>query len=181
MIHLTQTLTQMKQSYIEYALFHYHFKSRISVWILNYIKSHTELLEHVHFVNQRIFNHKTLELALTNTDAPRIRLVKNNHLLINTNEIFEYVTTHQNDFDILIHFSDQHTIDFRFNDLIIHQLMYSPQYMAYLNTIYNLSLDSTRVHSLVEHLRHNIDLSLQLNDRELFYQLTQILEVLENR
>ena len=97
-------ITQMKQSYIEYALFHYHFKSRISVWILNYIKSHTELLEHVHFVNQRIFNHKTLELALTNTDAPAIRLVKNNHLLINTNEIFEYVTTHQNDFDILIHF-----------------------------------------------------------------------------
>ena len=43
---------------------------------LNYIKSHTELLEHVHFVNQRIFNHKTLELALTNTDAPAIRLVK---------------------------------------------------------------------------------------------------------
>ena len=59
----SNTLTQMKQSYIEYALFHYHFKSRISVWILNYIKSHTELLEHVHFVNQRIFNHKTLELA----------------------------------------------------------------------------------------------------------------------
>ena len=65
-------ITQMKQSYIEYALFHYHFKSRISVWILNYIKSHTELLEHVHFVNQRIFNHKTLELALTNTDAPQL-------------------------------------------------------------------------------------------------------------
>ena len=53
-------------------LFHYHFKSRISVWILNYIKSHTELLEHVHFVNQRIFNHKTLELALTNTDAQQL-------------------------------------------------------------------------------------------------------------
>ncbi|RIO72381.1 IDEAL domain-containing protein, partial [Staphylococcus haemolyticus] len=28
---------------------------------------------------------------------------------------------------------------------------------------------------------HNIDLSLQLNDREQFYQLTQILEVFENR
>ena len=47
-------------------------KSRISVWILNYIKSHTELLEHVHFVNQRIFDHETLELALTNTDAQQL-------------------------------------------------------------------------------------------------------------
>lgn len=180
-IYLSQTLNQMKQSYIEYALFHYHFKSRISVWILNYIKSHYDLLEHVHFVNQKISNHKTLEISLSNADAPAIKLVNNHHILINTNEIFNYIISHHCEFDILIHFSDEHATDFKLNDLMIHQLMYSTQYMAYLNTIYNLSLDSTSVYSLIEHLRHNIDLSLQFNDREQFYQLTQILEVLENR
>ncbi|MCE3393040.1 YpiB family protein, partial [Staphylococcus aureus] len=48
------SLTQMKQSYIEYALFHYHFKSRISVWLLNYIKASDKMLSQIHFVVEKI-------------------------------------------------------------------------------------------------------------------------------
>ncbi|MDU0996242.1 MAG: YpiB family protein, partial [Staphylococcus lugdunensis] len=56
------SLTQMKQSYIEYALFHYHFKSRISVWLLNYIKASDKMLSQIHFVVEKIPSHPTLEL-----------------------------------------------------------------------------------------------------------------------
>lgn len=35
---MSETLNQIKESFIEYLLFQYRFKSRIAVWVLNYIK-----------------------------------------------------------------------------------------------------------------------------------------------
>ncbi|WP_241519767.1 YpiB family protein [Staphylococcus delphini] len=34
-----------KRDFIEYLLFHYQFKSRISVWLLNFIKTSPALIE----------------------------------------------------------------------------------------------------------------------------------------
>lgn len=178
---LNQTLIDMKQSYIEYALFHYHFKSRISVWILNYLKSSSNKLKQIHFVNEKISNHQTLEIGLRGSNASAIKLVKNNHILMNTNEIFKYITAYDGTIDILIHFDSQDAVDVRLNDLIIQQLMYSSQYAAYLGNIYHLSIDSYKAHTLIEQLQQNIDLSLQMKDQEQFYQLSQILNVFQAR
>ncbi|WP_274539887.1 YpiB family protein [Staphylococcus pseudintermedius] len=38
-----------KRDFIEYLLFHYQFKSRISVWLLNFIKTNHALIEKIHF------------------------------------------------------------------------------------------------------------------------------------
>lgn len=50
----------MKQSFIEYLLFHYEFKSRISVWVLNYLKASPKKLQYIHFVDESIKHHQTL-------------------------------------------------------------------------------------------------------------------------
>ncbi len=39
---MSETLNQIKESFIEYLLFQYRFKSRIAVWVLNYIKVNKE-------------------------------------------------------------------------------------------------------------------------------------------
>ena len=68
--------------------------------------------------------------------------------------------------------------DWRLNELIIQQLIYSDQYLAYLNNIYHLNLDLNKKYSLIEQLEHHIDVSLQMKDQQRFYQLSQILSVL---
>ena len=55
-------LNQIKESFIEYLLF-YRFKSRIAVWVLNYIKVNEAKLANTHFVDTKINHHETLEIA----------------------------------------------------------------------------------------------------------------------
>ncbi|RIL73469.1 IDEAL domain-containing protein, partial [Staphylococcus devriesei] len=40
------------------------------------------------------------------------------------------------------------------------------------------SLEPNKKHLLIEQIQHSIDLSLQMNDRHHFYQLSQILNLL---
>ncbi|WP_336949979.1 YpiB family protein [Staphylococcus hominis] len=175
---MNDTLVKMKQSYIEYALFHYHFKSRISVWLLNYLKASPIKLNCSHFVNKKIKSHITLEIGLKHSNFTAIKLTKDDQTLINTNEIFNYITSKDICIDIFIHFEYNDEQDWRLNELIIQQLIYSDQYLAYLNNIYHLSLDLNKKYSLIEQLEHHIDVSLQMKDQQRFYQLSQILSVL---
>lgn len=97
-------LTRFKVNYIEYLLFNYHFKSRISVWVLNYIKATPELLSQVHFVDEMIPSHPTLELSMEGADDQGIRFSNDYSTLINTNEIFYEITSELESFDIKLHF-----------------------------------------------------------------------------
>ena len=71
---MNESLIRMKQSFLEYLLFHYRFKSRITVWVLNYLKANHDKLNLVHFVNDKIKQHHTLEIAEVNTHASAIQL-----------------------------------------------------------------------------------------------------------
>lgn len=64
---MSNTLQQVKANFIEYLLFQYQFKSRISVWVLNLIKSSPELLQQIHFVDELISDHHILEIAMEDT------------------------------------------------------------------------------------------------------------------
>ncbi|MEC5422471.1 ReoY family proteolytic degradation factor [Virgibacillus sp. C22-A2] len=51
----TPVSTQDKKSFIQWFLNHYQLKKRESVWILNYLVNHNELLVNVHFVREAKF------------------------------------------------------------------------------------------------------------------------------
>ncbi|WP_306461813.1 YpiB family protein [Staphylococcus aureus] len=51
---MSETFNQIKESFIEYLLFQYRFKSRIAVWVLNYIKVNEAKLANIHFVDTKI-------------------------------------------------------------------------------------------------------------------------------
>lgn len=59
------------------------------------------------------------------------------------------------------------------------QLIHSPSYSAYVQDLYAISMNQRKQSSLIENLQENIDLSLQMNEPERFYQLTQILNALK--
>ena len=78
---MNSSLTKMKQSFIEYLLFHYEFKSRISVWVLNYLKASPKTTTYT-FRRGKIQQHMTLQIAEVNSDALQFNLTTiNKHSL----------------------------------------------------------------------------------------------------
>ncbi|MCG9803021.1 YpiB family protein [Staphylococcus argenteus] len=176
---MSETLTQVKESFIDYLLFQYRFKSRIAVWVLNYIKVNHHKLENIHFVDTKIKNHQTLEIAEVDSNASAIQFTKHNLKLMNTNEIFDYIANNDVAFDIQIHFANKVKREQKLDDLIVAQLTESPSFQTYLHDLNSVTLDRRKHALLIDYLLHNIDLSLQMNERKRFYQLTQILNTLK--
>ena len=175
------TLQQSKATFIEYLLFQYEFKSRISVWVLNLLKSSPELLQNVHFVDERIDNHNTLEISMLHTEQYGIKFNYKDQQMINSNEIFEHIALNQLSFDIKLNFNVEQDREARLDDLLIKQLLHSPYYALYIQDIYQIPLSKQSEASIITHLQDNIDLSLQLHDSDLFYQLSQILNTFKLR
>ncbi|MDU3983522.1 MAG: IDEAL domain-containing protein, partial [Staphylococcus epidermidis] len=46
---------------------------------------------------------------------------------------------------------------------------------------YSISMDKRKQTTIIQTLQNNIDLSLQMNEPDYFYQLTQILNVLKSK
>ncbi|PHK49226.1 YpiB family protein [Staphylococcus edaphicus] len=179
---MSNTLQQSKATFIEYLLFHYQFKSRISVWILNLLKSSPELLQQIHFVDESIPGHNTLALAMVNAVTPvAIKYTSDNQQIINSNEIFEVIANHNESFDIKIYFDKTQKRDQKLDDLLLKQLLQSPYYAVYMQDIYSIPLSKQSETSIISYLQDNIDLSLQLQDKVLFYQLSQILNTFKLR
>ena len=176
---MNSSLTKMKQSFIEYLLFHYEFKSRISVWVLNYLKASPKKLQRIHFVEEKIQQHMTLQIAEVDSDASAIQFNDHQQALVNTNEIFEVIANNDMTFDIQLHFSSEHQRESRLDDLILAQLIHSPHYTSYVQDLYSISMSDRKQTTLIETLQDNIDLSLQMKEQERFYQLTQILNILK--
>lgn len=176
---MSETLNQIKESFIEYLLFQYRFKSRIAVWVLNYIKVNEAKLANIHFVDTKINHHETLEIAEVGSHASAIQFTKRNIKLMNTNEIFDYIANHNCAFDIQIYFANVSKREQRLDDLIVAQLTESPSYQTYLHDLNSMAIDRHKHALLIDYLLHNIDLSLQMNEKQRFYQLTQILNTLK--
>ena len=61
------------------------------------------------------------------------------------------------------------------------QLVHSPSYSSYVQDLYSISMDKRKQTTIIQTLQNNIDLSLQMNEPDYFYQLTQILNVLKSK
>ena len=84
-------------------------------------------------------------------------------------------------FDIQLHFSPKEQRESRLDDLILAQLIHSPNYSSYVQDLYSISMDKRKQTTIIQTLQNNIDLSLQMNEPDYFYQLTQILNVLKSK
>ncbi|MCH1578855.1 IDEAL domain-containing protein, partial [Staphylococcus epidermidis] len=80
-----------------------------------------------------------------------------------------------------IHFANCHIRESRLDDLILMQLIHSPSYSSYVQDLYSISMDKRKQTFIIQTLQNNIDLSLQMNEPDYFYQLTQILNVLKSK
>ncbi|MBI5975362.1 YpiB family protein [Staphylococcus canis] len=172
------SLNYEKKSFIDYLLFHYQFKSRISVWILNFLKSEAKWMERVHFVFQAIPGHPTLEIALKGSNHVAIRYSDQYQVVTNSNEIFNHIIENLSPFDIKIHFSSQTIEEQRLNHMVIQQLL-AEHNTDYLTDIYYARISKSYHHYLISLLKSEIDLTLILKEKRQFLYLTKLLNLLQ--
>ncbi|MDR5602382.1 YpiB family protein [Staphylococcus coagulans] len=174
-------LNYEKRNIIDYLLFHYQFKSRISVWILNLIRSNSERLERIHFVDHIVQGHPTLEIATEDAPFVAIKYHDTHTNLMNSNEIFHNIVKHDDIIDIKIHFGHTSQRDKRMDRLLLHQIITSYNSHDYLKDMYTIELSKNIEHQLILTIQSQIDLSLNMNDVEAFHHYSNVLNLLKLR
>ncbi|PLR77150.1 hypothetical protein CU633_11400 [Bacillus sp. V3-13] len=77
-----------KKDFIRWFLNHYQLKRRECVWILNYLMSHDQLMERVHFVEQAQFCPRGLVMSTHCVDEVPFRFYKENIMTTDAEKSF---------------------------------------------------------------------------------------------
>ncbi|GGA95682.1 YpiB family protein [Staphylococcus muscae] len=170
-----------KQRFITYLLSHYTFKSRISVWLLNYIKANRQLVDQIRFVDQIIEHHPTLTLSTTESEAHAIRYDDDTFHLINIDQIFHIVLASNKAIDIKIHFDHQTKRDAHLDHILLHQLLQLSNQTDYMHDLYHIELSQVTEQRLLTLLSSQIDMSLTMQDADAFYHFTRLRNTIKLR
>ncbi|MFZ3578161.1 ReoY family proteolytic degradation factor [Virgibacillus sp. DJP39] len=173
---------QDKKSFIEWFLNHYQLKKRESVWILNYLVNHDSLLKNVHFIREAKFCPRGIIISSQcSNDAP-FRFYKNHLVTTDAEKSFH---------DIRMNREEALYVQLNF-----HNSIQNASYVAVLEDnpfipedYYITKSDQENAKLLLEMLVYEqekkkiqaaIDHSLDINDQQLFMELTIKLSKLEN-
>jgi uncharacterized protein YpiB (UPF0302 family) len=164
-----------KKEFIRWFLNHYQLKRRECVWILNYLMSHDQLMEKVHFVENAKYCPRGLVMSTHCVDDVPFRFYKESIMTTDAEKSFHDIRLNRED-DIYI-------------QLNFHQSNHSHQYAAvleenpYMPNILQISdqdrelaerfLQQVSLNFQKEYLMKKIDEALDLHDEELFYLLSQ--------
>ncbi|MBU8879088.1 ReoY family proteolytic degradation factor [Bacillus sp. FJAT-29790] len=170
-----------KKDFIRWFLNHYQLKRRECVWILNYLMSHDQLMEKVHFVEQAQYCPKGLIMSTHCVDEVPFRFYKENVMTTDAEKSFHDIRLNRDE-DIFI-------------QLNFHASNKAHQYVAVLeeNPFMPKSLQISEKDSLIaerflvgslekfqrENLLRKIDEALDNQDEKTFLLLTEQLKRLK--
>ncbi|RKQ37653.1 ReoY family proteolytic degradation factor [Oceanobacillus halophilus] len=105
----TPVSAQDKKSFIQWFLKNYQLKKRESVWILNYILNHNQLLRKVHFVRDVKFCPRGIVITSQCSSEVPFRFYKNHLVTTDAEKSFHDIRLNQDeDLYIQLNFSKSH-------------------------------------------------------------------------
>ncbi|WP_430785562.1 ReoY family proteolytic degradation factor [Virgibacillus flavescens] len=169
---------QDKKVFIEWFLNHYQLKKRESVWILNYLVNHDNLLNNVHFIREAKFCPRGIIISSQCSEDAPFRFYKNHLVTTDAEKSFH---------DIRMNRDEALYIQLNF-----HNSIKSASYVAVLEDnpfipedYYITKSDEENAIMLFEKIVYErkkkkiqeaIDISLDNNDPQLFRELTKQLQ-----
>lgn len=171
---------QDKKVFIEWFLNHYQLKKRESVWILNYLVNHDNLLNNVHFIREAKFCPRGIIISSQCSDDAPFRFYKNHLVTTDAEKSFH---------DIRMNRDEALYVQLNF-----HNSIQNASYVAVLEDnpfipedYYITKSDEENAIMLLEKIVYErkkkkiqeaIDVSLDTNDPQLFMKLTNQLHEL---
>jgi uncharacterized protein YpiB (UPF0302 family) len=164
-----------KKDFIRWFLNHYQLKRRECVWILNYLMSHDQLMEKVHFVDQAQYCPRGLVMSTHCIDKVPFRFYKENVMTTDAEKSFH---------DIRLNRDEEIYIQLNFNAAnqahqyvaVLEDNPYMPKHLQINETdrvvaeqFLNASIDRFQREKLLS----LIDAALDKQDRSAFLSLTE--------
>jgi len=172
-----------KKRFIQWFLNQYQLKKRESVWILNYLVNHPQLLENVHFVREAKFCSRSIIMSThCSTEVP-FRFYKNQLVTTDAEKAFHDIRLNQNDdLYLQLNFKDYHQCVNYVAVLEENPCISQDHYITKQDReLAKQILDHSLYQYEKEILMGEIDLALDNLDQEKFIELSKEFYKLEKR
>jgi uncharacterized protein YpiB (UPF0302 family) len=163
-----------KKDFIRWFLNHYQLKRRECVWILNYLMSHDQLMERVHFVDQAQYCPRGLVMSTHCVDKVPFRFYKENVMTTDAEKSFHDIRLNRDE-EIFIQLNFQASNQAHQYVAVLEENPFMPKHLqvnetdrAVAEQFLNESIDRFQKEKLLS----LIDEALDQQDRNAFLSLT---------
>lgn len=172
-----------KKEFIRWFLNHYQLKRRECVWILNYLMSHDQLMEKVHFVEHAEFCPRGIIMSTQCVDDVPFRFYKDSIMTTDAEKSFHDIRLNR-DQDIYIQLNFKAAHKSHQYALVLENNPYMPEHLQISEKDRELAdqflKDSIKSFQL-EQIREKIDRALDQKDKEEFMRLSDQLKKILNQ
>jgi len=166
-----------KKDFVRWFLKRYKLKRRECVWVLNYLLSHENLLENVHFTDEAHYCPRAMVISTTKSESIPFRFYKGNLMTADAEKAFH---------DLRLYESEKMYIQLNFpnNYICSHYASvreenpFLPSYLQVSETDKRIAqqlVEESIENMTLETLRKGIDEALDENDEERFMMLSKLL------
>lgn len=170
-----------KKDFIRWFLNHYQLKRRECVWILNYLMSHDQLMEKVHFVDQAQYCPKGLVMSTHCVDEVPFRFYKENVMTTDAEKSFHDIRLNRKE-EIFIQLNFHASNKTHQYAAVLEENPFMPKKL-HINEkdrlIAERFLDTCLEKFQRDHLLQKIDEALDNHDQKTFLLLTEKLNRLK--
>ena len=166
-----------KKDFVRWFLKRYKLKRRECVWILNYLLSHEQLLENVHFTDEAHYCPRAMVISTINSESIPFRFYKGNLMTADAEKSFHDLRLHPEEkMYIQLNFPNSHACP---QYAIVREenpfLPVELQVSARDRKIAEQLLEESVASMSLELLMKRVDEALDANDRERFLVLSAML------
>lgn len=169
-----------KKDFVRWFLKRYKLQRRESVWILNYLLSHEQLLQNIHFTDEAHYCPRAMVISTTESESTPFRFYKGNLMTTDAEKSFHDLRLNDEEkMYIQLNFSNSHSCP---NYASVREE--NPFLPAYLEVseadrLIAKQLAEESITSMNEQvLKSRIDEALDNNDEVLFFELSKLLKEL---
>jgi uncharacterized protein YpiB (UPF0302 family) len=167
-----------KREFIKWFLNNYQFKSRPSVWILNFLYSYEHLLEKVHFVEDASKTPRGIVITTRCVDDIPLRYYKNGTVITDEEKCFHDIRLNkEQDIYIELNFKDKYNHE-EYWEVLEENPFDEPDTSEFEEQAAHF-LDYCLYEFKVEQLKKRIDEAIDDGDKELFMKLANELSKVE--
>ncbi|RYG73603.1 YpiB family protein [Lentibacillus lipolyticus] len=177
----TPVSVQDKKSFIQWFLNHYQLKKRESVWILNYIINHKNLLENIHFVREAKYCPRGLIMTSHCSEEVPFRFYKKQLVTTDAEKSFHDIRMNQNEpLYIQLNFNKSHQNSNYAAVLVENPFIPDDYFITKQDRDTAKEILDLTVHEYQRAaLKRKIDCALDERDRQTFNELTEQLHAID--
>lgn len=171
-----------KKEFVRWFLKKYQMKRRECVWILNYLLGHDELLERIHFVEEAHYCPRAMVMSTTDSSGIPFRFYRENIMTADAEKSFHDLRLHPNE-EMYIQLNFPKVPPSREYLTVLEENPFMPNYLQISESDRQLAeeiLQDSMKTFQEEAVLKQIDEALDQNDKEKFYKLSALLNIIKN-